>query len=251
MNSTRHPLIAGNWKMNTSHAEALALAAAIAAESVSGVDVVVCPPFPWLLPVKATLLGSTVSIGAQDCWPAPNGAYTGGVSTQMLQGLVQYVIVGHSERRQLFGESDDLVRTKVTAVLNANLTPILCVGESLEVRNSGGADNYVTEQLNSALGGRSESEIGSCVIAYEPIWAIGTGAAASSADAEEMAVTIRFSLDALCPDVSQRVRVIYGGSVTSANCVETLGQPNVDGALVGGASLKPELFLPIVRAMAD
>ncbi len=251
MNASRRPLIAGNWKMNTTHQEAVTLAGAIAAESAPGVDVVVCPPFPWLLPVRDTLSGSTVLVGAQDCWPTPNGAFTGGVSTQMLTGLVQFVIVGHSERRQLFGESDDLVRSKVTAVLAAGLTPILCVGESLDVRKSGGANNHVTNQLTSALNNRTESEISACVIAYEPIWAIGTGVAASAEDAEQMAFTIRGSLDAICPDISAKVKVLYGGSVTPANCVETLGQPNVDGALVGGASLKPELFLPIVRAAAD
>lgn len=250
MSNQRVPLIAGNWKMNTSCPGAISLATAIAATPVPGVDVVVCPPFPWLVPVKEALNGSAVQLGAQDCWPGPNGAFTGAVSVAMLAEYCQFVIVGHSERRQIFGEPDSLVREKVSAVLAAGLTPILCVGESLAVREAGKANDVVSAQVVAALDGRLEAEIAACVIAYEPIWAIGTGVAASAKDAEMMAIEIRKAIDSIVPSVSTRVRVLYGGSVTPANCAETLGQPNVDGALVGGASLKADQFLEIVRSMA-
>jgi triosephosphate isomerase len=168
----------------------------------------------------------------------------------MLKELTSHVIVGHSERRQWFGESDDLVRVKTSTVLAAEMTPIVCVGESLETRQAGSANSFVTDQLLAVFSGRTSDEIASCVVAYEPIWAIGTGVAASAADAESMAVVIRLALDLVQPGVSAAVRVLYGGSVTPSNCAETLGQPNVDGALVGGASLNADTFLKIVRSVA-
>ncbi len=250
MTSDRRPLIAGNWKMNTSLNEAIALANAIASAPVPSVDVVVCPPFPWLLPVKAAVAGSGVSLGAQNCWPKPSGAYTGEISPVMLKGVVSHVIVGHSERRQILGESDALIREKISAVLAEGLTPIVCVGETLETRQAGSANSFVSDQLLSALADRPRTEIGSCVVAYEPIWAIGTGVAASPADAESMSLMIKNVLDSIHPAISMVVRVLYGGSVTPANCVETLQQTNVDGALVGGASLKAESFLEIVRSVS-
>lgn len=246
--SARRPLIAGNWKMNTSSKEAVSLAREIASQPVDGVDLIVCPPYPWLLPVRDALAGTYVAVGAQNCWPQPNGAFTGEVSTTMLVELCQYVIVGHSERRQIIGEPDELVREKVSAALNAGLTPILCVGETLETREAGRAEAFVAEQLCAALEGRSATEIRTCVIAYEPIWAIGTGVAASAADAEAMAASVRHAVDALQPGVAGSLKILYGGSVTPANSAETLNQPNVDGALVGGASLKASSFLEIARS---
>jgi triosephosphate isomerase len=194
------------------------------------------------------LIGTSVALGAQNCWPKSNGAFTGEVSTSMLVELCQYVIVGHSERRQILGETDELVREKVTAVLNAGMTPILCVGETLETREAGQAESFVTKQLDVSLGDRSAAEIRACVVAYEPIWAIGTGVAASAADAESMAATIRHAVDALQPGSASSLKVLYGGSVTPANSSEMLGQPNVDGALVGGASLKAESVLAIAQS---
>lgn len=250
MSNQRTPLVAGNWKMNTTHAEAVALATALAGVVEPAVEIVVCPPFPWLVSVKAVVGQSPIGLGAQDSWPKPNGAFTGGVSIAMLAELCSYVIVGHSERRQHFGETDELVREKVSAVLAGGLTPILCVGESLQTRQAGKANEWVSNQIIAALGGRPEAEISACVIAYEPIWAIGTGVAASAHDAEDMAIEIRRALDSIVPGVSARVRVLYGGSVTAANSAETLGQPNVDGALVGGASLKADQFLQIAKSAA-
>jgi triosephosphate isomerase len=251
MTQPRRPLIAGNWKMNTSRAEAVELAHGVAAIVATSVDVVVCPPFPWLVPVADALSGSRVHLGAQDCWPRPNGAYTGGVSLAMLGELVTFVIVGHSERRHWFGETDDLVRDKVTAVIAAGLTPIVCVGESLETRDAGDAETFVAAQVRSALADRSTSDLERTVIAYEPIWAIGTGRAASASDAEAMAAAIRSTVNALRSGTGEAVRILYGGSVTPANAEASLRQPNVDGALVGGASLNAEAFAAIVRAVVD
>jgi triosephosphate isomerase len=229
----------------------MSLARGVMAIDETAVDVVVCPPFPWLVPVADLLAGSRVQLGAQDCWPKPNGAFTGGVSLAMLGELVTFVIVGHSERRQWFGESDDLVRDKVSAVLAAGLTPILCVGESLATRDTGDAVSFVATQVRSALTDHTADDIARCVIAYEPIWAIGTGRAAAASDAEAMTAVIRTTVDALQPGVGARVRILYGGSVTPANAKETLGQPNVDGALVGGASLNTDSFAAIVRLVSD
>lgn len=246
--STRRPLIVGNWKMNTTREQAVALATDIAATPIPEADLVVCPPFPWLVPVSDALTGSPVVLGAQNCWPMPNGAFTGEVSIAMLSELCQFVIVGHSERRQILGESDEQVRDKVSAILEAKLTPILCVGETLATRQSGNANAVVAGQLDSALGERTASDIAGCVIAYEPIWAIGTGVAASAADAEEMASFIRGHVESIQPSAAGSLRILYGGSVTPANSEETLGQPNVDGALIGGASLKSGSFLDIAAS---
>ena len=247
---TQRPLIAGNWKMNTSsREEAVALAGAIAAVDFDGVDVVVCPPFPWLLAVRDAIAESQVALGAQNCWYMPNGAVTGEVSTKMLSGLCEYVILGHSERRRLFEESDAIVREKIGAVLRAAMTPILCVGETLEIRERGDAVEHVTSQLVAALGGRPPTEVEACVVAYEPVWAIGTGIAASASDAESMAVSIRESIVEISAGVPHNVRVLYGGSVTPTNSAEILSQPHVGGALVGGASLDLDAFVTIARSV--
>jgi triosephosphate isomerase len=230
--------------------EAVDLAGKIATNLIENVDVVLCPPFPWLLPVREALADSKLALGAQNCWHLPNGAYTGEVSTSMLSGLCEYVIVGHSERRQALGDSEDIVREKVRAVLRAGMAPILCIGESLEVRQRGVAVEHVIGQLANALAEQPPDKVSRCVVAYEPIWAIGTGIAASSSDAETMALAIRESIDGIVPGLAQRVRILYGGSVTAANSAEFFAQPNVDGALVGGASLDPDAFSAIVRSAA-
>lgn len=248
MRALRRQLIAGNWKMNTGLGDAVALAREIVDGAPVSGELAVFPPFPWLVPVKSVVDGSAVALGAQDCWSKPNGAFTGAVSTQMLSGLCGYVIVGHSERRQWFGDTDEVVREKLDAVLGAGMTPILCVGERLETRQSGSAESHVRAQIVAALGDRSSTEITRCVVAYEPIWAIGTGVAASADDAESMAAVIRAEIESLAPGSGGSVRILYGGSVTPANAAETLAKPNVDGALVGGASLKAESFLAIAAA---
>ena len=245
----RIPFVVGNWKMHTSREEAVRLATAIAAEPVSGIVLAVCPPFPWLVPVAAALAGSHVGLGAQNCWTEPSGAYTGEVSPVMLAELCRFVIVGHSERRRIMGESDDLVAKKLSAAHAAGLEPILCVGEDLQTRQAGEAASFVRAQLEHALSPLSEEQVRTCHIAYEPIWAIGTGVAAEPSDAEEMAAEIRTVVRALIgANAADAVTILYGGSVTPANAGTILAGENVDGALVGGASLKSDSFLAIAKA---
>lgn len=245
----RTQLIVGNWKMNTTREEAVRLATAVASESSPGVHLAVCPPFPWLVPVAAALVGSEVGLGAQNCWTEPSGAFTGEVSSVMLAEICRYVIIGHSERRRVIGESDDLVAKKLDAALAAGLEPILCVGEDLETRQAGKAVAFVRAQLEHALKHIAKDGIRTCTFAYEPIWAIGTGVAAEPSDAEEMAAEIRSIIDSVAgADSADAARILYGGSVTPANAAVILTQANVDGALVGGASLKADSFLAIARA---
>jgi triosephosphate isomerase len=243
-------MVAGNWKMNTSFAEARALALGVVLAPQAAVEVVLCPPFPWLVPVAELLLGSTVQLGAQNCWTEQAGAVTGEVAPAMLVGLCRYVIVGHSERRQLFGETDELVGAKVRAVLRNHLTPILCIGEPLDVRRAGDADDFVRGQLLRAVDGLTPTELLRCVVAYEPIWAIGTGVASTPDEAAAMAAVIRGCLHGLDPEAGEEVRVLYGGSVSAANAHELLAGKEIDGALVGGASLQAATFGAIVAAAA-
>jgi triosephosphate isomerase len=250
MNHDRVPLIVGNWKMNTNQEGAVALASAVAAGAPSGVDLAVCPPFPWLLPVAGAVAGSTVAVGAQNCWKEQSGAVTGEVAPAMLVPLCRYVILGHSERRQIFEESDALVAQKITAALAVGLEPIICVGESLATRRTGDAVMFVREQVVRALGGRSTDDLARCAIAYEPIWAIGTGVAATPDDAQEMASAIRATVRGLAPEIAPGTRILYGGSVNGENAGELLAGEDVDGALVGGASLKADAFLAIAGAAA-
>ncbi|MGH2559345.1 MAG: triose-phosphate isomerase [Thermomicrobiales bacterium] len=244
----RTPLIVGNWKMNSSRAEAVALAQSIAAGAPTGAEIAVCPPFPWLVPIADILRDSAISVGAQNCWTEPAGAFTGEVSTTMLTGLCRFVIVGHSERRQIFGETNEIVHDKISAVLAANLTPIVCVGESLENRRAGHAASFVGDQVVRAIGDRTGDDIARWIVAYEPIWAIGTGLAATPDDAEEMARTIRTTVRSVAGDVADAIRILYGGSVNAANTTDLLSGQNVDGALVGGASLNAASFLAIAAA---
>jgi len=250
--STRRKFIAGNWKMNTTRSEAVTLARAVA-EGVGagrGVDVAVCPPSVYLDVVGQVLAGTAVGLGGQNCYHAAKGAFTGEVSAAMLRDVgCQFVIVGHSERRQLFHETDADVNRKLLAALEAGLTPILCVGETLAQREAGQTFGVVRGQLAGSLAGLSAEQMGRVVIAYEPVWAIGTGVVATPTQAEEVHADLRRWLaERYNPAVAAEVRIQYGGSVTAENAFSLLSQPNIDGALVGGASLKAESFLAIVAS---
>ena len=247
------PLVAGNWKMHTTIAEAAVLARSLRRplSEVEGVTRVVCPPFVSLPVVAAALAGSPVLVGAQNMHPEPPGAFTGEVSGRMLQGLCSYVVLGHSERRRLLGEDDAFVNAKVRAALALGLTPILCVGESLEEREAGEAVEVVEGQLAGSLAGVAPGDLARVAIAYEPVWAIGTGRAATPDAAQEMASAVRAYVDSLSGGTAGALTpVVYGGSVTGDNAAAIAAQPDIDGALVGGASLQPESFVAIACAFA-
>jgi triosephosphate isomerase len=249
---TRKPIVAANWKMNTTPAQARDLAAqtvaALLAPTRSAVEVVICPPFVSLDAVRA-VLDDSVALGAQNMYWQDQGAFTGEISPLMLAPWCRYVILGHSERRQFFSETDDNVHRKVEAALAHGLTPIVCVGESLAQREAGETHAWVALQVRRALHDLSEDQLKTIVIAYEPIWAIGTGKTASGNDANDVATMIREVLTSICgAEAAQAVRIQYGGSVNGANAAEFLGRPEIDGALVGGASLKPDEFARIVAA---
>ncbi len=247
----RAPMIAGNWKMNTTLAEASALVMEMkeGLERIAGVEKVLCPPFLSLSLVKELLQGSSIKVGAQNMYFEEQGAYTGEISPLMLCGICEYVILGHSERRQYFGETDELVNRKVKAALAAGLTPILCVGERLEEKEAERTEEVVTRQVTGALQGIES--LNGMVIAYEPVWAIGTGRAATGKGANATIGTIRETVAQLySKGIAQGVRILYGGSVTAANIAEFIGQHEIDGALVGGASLKAKEFLTIVEQTA-
>ncbi|MCI0871096.1 MAG: triose-phosphate isomerase [Chloroflexi bacterium] len=244
----RTPVIAGNWKMNTDVVSGLELAREILEQSdgITGVEKIVCPPFVALAGISELLGGSSVHVGAQNVSANENGAYTGEISTSMLEGLVSHVIVGHSERRALYDETSADVAAKAAAVVSAGLIPILCVGEALEIRQAGNAISFVADQLESSLAGYTAWE--SLIVAYEPVWAIGTGEAATSEQAQEMTAVCREVIRKLAPNAADSVRVLYGGSVNSGNIDELLEQPDIDGALVGGASLKADEFSKLITA---
>ncbi len=247
----RMPLIAGNWKMNTTLAEASALVEEIKErlDIIEGVEKVLCPPFVSLTLIKKLLHGSSIKLGAQNIYFEEKGAYTGEVSPLMLSGICEFVILGHSERRQYFGETDEIVNKKVHTALKAGLTPILCIGEKLEEMEARKTEEVVTRQVNGALKGIESPQ--RLVIAYEPIWAIGTGRAATPEDANITIAIIRKTLSHLYGDgLALETRILYGGSVTAANIFEFVIQPEIDGALVGGASLKAGEFLSIVEQSA-
>jgi triosephosphate isomerase len=243
-------VIAGNWKMNTTPADAGELARTIASRTREpGVTRVICPPYVCLAPVGEALAGEDVAVGAQNVHHEAAGAFTGEVSVAMLQGLATWVIVGHSERRAYDGETDELVGRKLGAAVAGGLRPILCVGEVLADRDAGRETPVVDGQLRGALGGKDGAVLTAAglVIAYEPVWAIGTGRNARGADAAVMADAIRAALRSLAwGDAADATPVLYGGSVTSANIGEFLAEPGIDGALVGGASLKPDEMAGIV-----
>ncbi|MCS7251506.1 MAG: triose-phosphate isomerase [Anaerolineae bacterium] len=249
----RQPLIAGNWKMNKTATEGQVLAQAIRLGlQTSVVEVVLCPPFPVIPIVHATLQGSSIRLGAQNVHWEDAGAFTGEVSPVMLKEWCQYVIIGHSERRQYFREDDEMIRRKVLAALRHGLIPILCVGETLAQREAGETEGVVTAQTRRALEGLTPEQATRVVIAYEPVWAIGTGRAANGADAEKVIQRwVRGTLEELFgPAVAQQMRILYGGSVTPENITEFICRPAIDGALVGGASLRAETFLGIIHETA-
>ena len=243
----RIPMIAGNWKMNTTVSEAIELVKAMQDEldKIANVDKVIYPPFVSLAAVRELIKGSSIKLGAQNLFFAEKGAYTGEISPLMVADLCEFVIIGHSERRQYFNETGEIVNKKIVAALKAGLKPILCVGERLEENEAGRTEEVVTEQLGSSLAGIGY--INGLIIAYEPVWAIGTGRAATSEQANETISLIRRNIAKLYSDgIAQDMRILYGGSVTAANTTEFMKQPEIDGALVGGASLKATEFLSIV-----
>ncbi len=248
----RVPMIAGNWKMNTTVSQAVALVSEMRHElnEIDSIDRVLCPPFVSLAAVRELIKGSSIKLGAQNVYFEEKGAYTGEISPLMLADLCGLVIIGHSERRQYFGETDDLVNKKLRAALKVGLKPILCIGERLEENESGRTEEVVTGQLRSSLAGIKISN--DLVIAYEPVWAIGTGKAATGEQANQTTALVRRNLAELYgQDIAQTVPILYGGSVTSANVAQFVSQPEIDGALVGGASLKADEFLSIVRQTAE
>ncbi|WP_448071965.1 triose-phosphate isomerase [Georgenia yuyongxinii] len=253
----RTPLMAGNWKMNLDHHEAIALVQKLAwtlkdaKHDFDAVEVVVVPPFTDLRSVQTLVDGDKLDVryGAQDISAHASGAYTGEISAAMLAKLgVSYAVVGHSERRQFHAEDDALVGAKAKAALGAGITPIICVGEGLDVRKAGDQVSYTLAQVDGAYDGLSAQDAARTVVAYEPVWAIGTGEVATPEDAQEVCGAIRGRLAELySADVADAVRVLYGGSVKSSNVATIMAQADVDGALVGGASLKAEEFAAIVR----
>ena len=254
MNKERKLIIAGNWKMNKTVAEALDLVRGLKLElaNIKEVDTVVCPPFTALSEVSKAILDSNIRLGAQTMSENNVGAYTGEIAAVMLKEFsVRYVILGHSERRQYFGETDAGVNRKVAAVLKAGMLPIICVGETLEEREGGKTLSVVETQVKGCLSGFGKDEGATFVIAYEPVWAIGTGKVATTQQAQEVHAHIRGLLGGLWgKDAAEAVRIQYGGSVKADNAAELLGQPDIDGALVGGASLKVADFAAIVKAKA-
>ncbi len=244
----RRPIIAGNWKMNKTAAEGAALVNELKPlVKDADCDVVVCVPFTDIPAVSAAAKGSNIRVGAQNVHFAEKGAYTGEISAEMLKEFgVEYVIIGHSERRQYFGETDETVNKRMHAALAAGLTPIVCVGESLEERETGKTEAVLSVQIEEGLKGLED--VSKIVIAYEPIWAIGTGKTATAEQANETIAFIRKKCaEVFCPKCAEKVRIQYGGSMNAKNCKELMAMPEIDGGLIGGASLKAEDFSFIVN----
>jgi len=250
----RRPLIAGNWKMNTTPETAFELMDTMLddLDAIADVDIVICPPFVSLETFADMFDGTSLFLGAQNMFWKDQGAYTGEISPLMLKGMCDFVILGHSERRQYFRETDDDVRRKVEAALEHELKPIICVGENLDQNEAGETAEVVTRQTIAALHDLDAEKVRECVIAYEPIWAIGTGRAASGEGANETIGEIRRVVSRLYwEDIAQSMRILYGGSVNKDNISEFVSQPEIDGALVGGASLDPGQFVRIVAVTAQ
>ena len=252
----RKPFVAGNWKMNTDSHSGVALAKSVVEGSSglagSSVDVAVIPPFVYLPAVGAAVSSSGVALGAQDVYFEAKGAFTGEISAAMLKDVgCTYVLCGHSERRHVLGESDELINKKVAASISGGLLPILCVGELLAERDASQTEQVVERQTRAGLAGLSAEKIGAVTIAYEPVWAIGTGRTATREQAQEVHAFIRKLLARMYDEsVAQDMRILYGGSVKADNAEELMGQPDVDGCLVGGASLKADDFVQIIEAAA-
>jgi triosephosphate isomerase len=250
----RTPLVAGNWKMNKTVEEARSLVYSMSAKlrEIKGVDKVLCPPFPALLAVHAQLEGSDLGLGAQNMYWEEKGAFTGEVSPLMVKELCQYIILGHSERRTYFGETDDTVNKKVLAAQKYDITPIVCVGETLQQYEANQTAEVVGRQIRLGLANVDPAFAVRLVVAYEPVWAIGTGKASSAQNANDvLAKVIRPALSELFGgQTAQAIRILYGGSVTGSNAAEYFGSSEIDGALVGGASLKVDEFVAITQAAA-
>ncbi len=248
----RVPMIAGNWKMNTTLSEAVELINKMLREldEIGNVEKVLCPPFISLAEIGKLIKGSSIKLGAQNVYFEEKGAYTGEISPLMLAELCEFVIIGHSERRQYFNDTGEIVNQKIIAALKAGLKPILCVGEKLAENEAGRTEEVVTGQVNSSLAGIND--INGLTIAYEPIWAIGTGKAATREQANETIGLIRRTISKLYGERFARdLRILYGGSVTADNATEFMQQSEIDGALVGGASLNADQFLSIVRQTSE
>lgn len=249
----RTPIVAGNWKMNYAPAEAREFAESITSdlEALQSVERVLCPPFISITAVHTVISGTSIELGAQNMYFEERGAYTGEISPVMLKGLCRYVILGHSERRSYFGETDELVNRKALAAFQHGIRPIVCVGELLEHRDANLTERVITQQIRGSLANLPADRLAELVVAYEPCWAIGTGRAATPQDAADVAGLIRALLAEMYgADLVAQVRIQYGGSVTPANAAEFAAIPDVDGSLVGGASLKAD-FIQIVRATAQ
>lgn len=250
----RKPFIAGNWKMNTNSASAVALASGLAKEldAIDAVDVAVCPPFVYLQSVAAALSASNIAVGAQNVYFEDSGAFTGEISCEMLKDAsCTYAIIGHSERRHVMGETDELINKKIVAAINSGLLPIFCVGELLEDRQAEKTSEVVVEQIKKGLAGLCQERVQAVTVAYEPVWAIGTGLTATPDQAQQVHGMIRSLLAELYnEDIAQKIRIQYGGSAKPSNTSELMAQPDVDGLLVGGASLKVEDFSAMVMKNA-
>ncbi len=250
----RKPFVAGNWKMNTNSQSSMALAEGIASGSADvvgdKVTVAVCPPFVYLKSVARAIGASNVAVGAQDLYFEADGAFTGEISVSMIKDVgCIYAICGHSERRHVLGETDELINKKVNAAVAGGLLPILCVGELLSEREAGKTNDVVTRQLKQGLAGLSDEKVSAVTIAYEPVWAIGTGVTATPDQAQEVHELIRGLLaEIYSEDLAQDIRIQYGGSAKPSNAAELMNQPDIDGLLVGGASLKVDDFLAMIRA---
>jgi len=248
----RRTIIAGNWKMNKTNAEAVELAKGLMKEAGDGKQtrVVICPPFTALADVSGAIAGTALFLGAQNFYPEESGAFTGEISPDMLLTIgVTYVILGHSERREYFSESDEFVNRKVRMALDKGLDPIVCVGEKIEERDAGRTEEVVGKQIDGSLAGLSGDELKQTVIAYEPIWAIGTGKTASPEMAQEVHAFIRKKLRDRYGDTADEVSILYGGSMKGSNAAELLKQTDIDGGLIGGASLKAEEFIKIIKSV--
>ncbi len=252
MAKKRKPIVAGNWKMNKTVAEAIDLAQAIKRDlaSCKDVDVVLCPPFTALKSVGEVITGTHLDLGAQNMHWEKSGAFTGEISAGMLRELYcHYVILGHSERRTYFGETDEIVNKKTKTALASNLKPIVCIGETLQEREANRTEEVITTQVRGSLAGLSPRELVECILAYEPVWAIGTGKTASPQQAQDVHALIRSLIKDIADEaVAQSVRIQYGGSMKPSNAKELMGQPDIDGGLIGGAALEARSFVEIVQA---
>ncbi len=246
----RIPIVAGNWKMNATRDSAVELARAIRerADGTVGVEKIVCPPFVYLQAVADALAGSTIAVGAQNLYWEEKGAFTGEISVTQVAEVARHVIIGHSERRQYFGETDETVNRRTRATIEHGLVPIICVGETLGQREANETEAVLVRQTAAGLAG---IDIGpELIVAYEPVWAIGTGLAADGATAEAAIGLIRRTLRGIAGDAAEHIRILYGGSVTAENVREYMQQPDIDGSLVGGASLKADSFVGIIEGTA-